>query len=241
MTDEDFLARWSRRKRAAEDAKQAEPPDHAAPPDAEAMDVAPGQGEQDQKQPDVEAFDPASLPPVESITAATDVTAFLRKGVPPELTRAALRRAWVSDPAIRDFIGLAENSWDFNDPTAIPGFGPLEQTPEQVRRMLSGLLNDVQHAADEVAEHLPRSADDHGQAATTAEISPDVAVASEFAAAQHVSARVNADEHESAGFPHAAGVATDVPDDARDTASQHNDSSQPGPRPRRSHGSALPQ
>jgi TorA maturation chaperone TorD len=31
----------------------------------------------------------------------------------------------VTDPAIRDFIGIAENQWDFNDPTAMPGFGPL--------------------------------------------------------------------------------------------------------------------
>jgi hypothetical protein len=49
----------------------------------------------------------------------------LRKGVPADLTRAALRRAWASDPAIRDFIGIAENQWDFNDPNGIPGFGPL--------------------------------------------------------------------------------------------------------------------
>ena len=52
--------------------------------------------------------------------------------MPAELTRAALRRAWVSDPAIRDFIGIAENQWDFNDPEAIPGFVSL---PERIRRV----------------------------------------------------------------------------------------------------------
>jgi hypothetical protein len=36
---------------------------------------------------------------------------------------AALRRAWSADPAIRDFIGLSENSWDFNAPDGVPGFG----------------------------------------------------------------------------------------------------------------------
>jgi hypothetical protein len=44
------------------------------------------------------------------------------------LARAALRRAWANDPAIRDFVGVAENQWDFNDPDAIPGFGPLLAT-----------------------------------------------------------------------------------------------------------------
>src|SRR6267378_6932104 len=70
-------------------------------------------------------FDPASLPALQSITVGTDIRSFLGSNVPVELTKAALRRAWVTDPAIRDFIGIAESQWDFNDPTAMPGFGPL--------------------------------------------------------------------------------------------------------------------
>ena len=87
-------------------------------------------------------FDLASLPPIESINALTDVTAFLRKGVPAELTRAALRRVWTADPAIRDFVGLAENAWDFTDPAAMPGFGPLESTDE-VRRMIARIVDKI--------------------------------------------------------------------------------------------------
>jgi Protein of unknown function (DUF3306) len=75
-----------------------------------------------------EPFDPASLPPIGSITADTNIVAFLKSDVPMELTRAALRRAWTSDPAIRDFIGIADNQWDFNDPNGISGFGPLDAT-----------------------------------------------------------------------------------------------------------------
>ena len=72
--------------------------------------------------------DLSGLPSIEAIAANTDVRGFLQSRVPNELTRAALRKAWTSDPAIRDFIGIAENQWDFNDPNAIPGFGPLEMT-----------------------------------------------------------------------------------------------------------------
>ena len=75
-------------------------------------------------------FDLTKLPPIESITAESDIRAFLAPGVPLELTRAALRRAWAADPKIRDFIGLSENAWDFNAPGAIHGFGPLEMTDE---------------------------------------------------------------------------------------------------------------
>jgi hypothetical protein len=79
-------------------------------------------------------FDPLSVPPIESITADTDIRCFLAPGVPPELTRAALRRAWAADPKIRDFIGLADYDWDFNAPGSMVGFGSLEMTDE-LRRM----------------------------------------------------------------------------------------------------------
>lgn len=138
MSDEDFLKRWSRRKREVakeEEAARAPEPDVAA----EAAD-APAPGETETQ------FDPASLPPVESITSLSDVTAFLREGVPAELTRAALRRVWTADPAIRDFVGLAENAWDFTDPNAMPGFGPLEDT-EEVRRMIARVVGEIGKAA----------------------------------------------------------------------------------------------
>jgi hypothetical protein len=106
------LRRWVRLKQAAKAAAQADGGMARSEP-------VPGSGASKA------SFDPASLPSIESIAANTDVVAFLQAGVPVELTRAALRRAWTSDPAIRDFIGIAENQWDFNDPNGIPGFGPL--------------------------------------------------------------------------------------------------------------------
>jgi len=91
-----------------------------------------------------ESFDPASLPSIETITVDTDIRGFLQSRVPAALTRAALRQAWASDPAIRDFIGIAENQWDFNDPTAMPGFGPMQETdnvPALLARALGGRIN----------------------------------------------------------------------------------------------------
>lgn len=116
MTEEEFLARWSRRKRQAE---SSAPVSEKAKPASEA--AVPSRAAEADPESDL-----SSLPSIDSITAMTDITAFLRKGIPQELTRAALRRAWTADPAIRDFVGLAENAWDFNDPKAMPGFGPLD-------------------------------------------------------------------------------------------------------------------
>ena len=96
-------------------------------------------------------FDPASLLPIESIVAGSDISAFLAAGVPADLTRAALRRVWSSDPMIRDFVGLSENSWDFNAPGAMPGFGPLGK--DEVARLVTRLLGDPDATA--VAAHPP--------------------------------------------------------------------------------------
>lgn len=123
MSDtEGFWARWARVKReanvAAEPVKPAEATEPAAPAEpAEAADGA-------------EAIVPedSGLPSIESITRGSDIRPFLQPGVPAELTRAALRAAWVADPSIRDFVGIADSQWDFNDPTAMPGFGPLQAT-----------------------------------------------------------------------------------------------------------------
>src|SRR5262245_45481750 len=148
---ENFIARWSRRKREAEDAdatKSAAAVPAPAPASAESgeerrkgSEAAPG--EPAAPEPSELTFDPTKLPPIETITAESDIRPFLAPGVPAELTRAALRRVWATDPKIRDFVGLSENAWDFNAPNAIPGFGPLEMTEElraEVARMVGRSL-----------------------------------------------------------------------------------------------------
>jgi hypothetical protein len=84
-------------------------------------------------------LDLAALPPLASIDARTDITVFLQNGVPDGLRLAALRRAWITDPAIRDFKGLVENDWDFDGPNSVPGFGPL--SPElDVNQMVARII-----------------------------------------------------------------------------------------------------
>jgi hypothetical protein len=144
MSDsESFMARWSRRKRQV--AQDEVPTDAAreaqattsAPDDAQATHYPIARdGHPESPAP---AFDIASLPPIESITAGSDIRAFLAPGVPPELTRAALRRVWTADPKIRDFVGMADYDWDFNTPGAITGFGPL-QMPDELRRELMRMV-----------------------------------------------------------------------------------------------------
>src|SRR5262249_41916990 len=135
MSDgEGFLARWSRRKHTAacERGPVASPSKHAdAQPQAGMASAAP------QREPVV---DLAELPASEATEADSDIRAFLAPGVPATLVRAALRQAWSADAAIRDFIGLSENAWDFTAPDGVLGFGSL--AAEDAQRLLALLQLD---------------------------------------------------------------------------------------------------
>jgi uncharacterized protein DUF3306 len=145
---EDFLSRWSRRKR--EVAKAEQEPLKSAQPEAQAPEEVPEAAPARSEPQTSDHVDLSSLPSLEEITGSTDISGFLGRGVPEELTRAALRKAWTSDPAIRDFIGPSENAWDFNDPAAIPGFGPMDLSTEQVRQMAAKLVGDVADASEKI-------------------------------------------------------------------------------------------
>ena len=128
--DDGFLSRWAKRKEGVRKEElrqeQLQPAKDAAPAD----DASAAQQEP--------AFDLASLPSIDSLTASSDITMFLQKGVPSALRNAALRMAWVSDPAIRDYVGPADFQWDFNMPGAITGYGELAAGTD-----VAGMMADI--------------------------------------------------------------------------------------------------
>jgi hypothetical protein len=246
MTDRDdsakgFLERWSRKKIDAEreapapakaDAKDASPAAEVGPPERQAKNdaripapVAP--------KPE---FDLASLPSLDSITAVTDVRAFLAPGVPADLARAALRRAWAADPAIRDFKGLAENDWDFTDPNAMPGFGALPPGTD-IKKMLAQIFGDGEKpAATDAAAEKPAALEAPDIAEQIAPLEPP---SDESSAAG---------EKEESGKPEITTgsrqiAQADFVQRDNNTASHKNspDDESEEPKNRRQHGGALPQ
>lgn len=222
MSDEQFLARWSRRKQEA--AGHAEPASEEA---AEAVGSA--TSEPAAAKRDAPEMELSNLPPIGSIDAATDVTAFLRQGIPQELCRAALRRAWSADPAIRDFVGLAENAWDFNDPNAMAGFGPLDYSAEQVdalvRRIVGGVVDAAETVPDAPAELAQGAAQSALADARVTQLSDPAKAITKPRLFDESAARELLSE--SAASQPAA-------------ASDANAASEEIPLPRRTHGGALP-
>lgn len=234
MSDgENFVARWSRLKR---DTAKEKTEAHANPDPAHVQgggaQTAPSDDGRAGKtaDPPEPAFDPAKLPPLESITADSDISAFLQSGVPAELTRAALRRVWTADPAIRDFIGLAENQWDFTDPTAMAGFGPLDAT-DNVREFVAQAMGKLGHAAEE-ASPAAAPTEQNAAAATSAPRAPPLKGRAQVAGMP----KENQQHGEGDGTVEDCSKTVSV-------APQHVAApAEDGPAPnRRAHGRALPQ
>ena len=232
---ENFLTRWSRRKLEAEEGKGVPQPDETASPSAVVDAVADTLKKADdtvaQPRPGEElAFDITTLPSLDSITAQTDISMFMNKGVPAELTRAALRRAWSADPAIRDFIEIAENQYDFATGKDLPGFGPLNLGGDELRRMVAEVFGGrPEDAAKKSEEDAEKSEETASMSSSAAEPDTLVDLGSEPPAQEVLAAAEPADE-----------ARQDVQCNKVIAAVQQSNTEVEQP-PHRPHGRALPQ
>jgi Protein of unknown function (DUF3306) len=219
--DKGFLKRWSQRK---QEAKQPEPK-----PDAPAAEAAapPAGDVQTDAAPE---FDLSSLPKLDELTGSTDITAFLRKGVPEHLRNAALRKSWALDPAIRNYVNPAlEYAYDWNTPGGVPGSGELGAGVD-VARMVSQIMGggspgEAAAAANETANASANAAQPLSQDDATQDTQPELPTQALRLGNEAVSD--NSDDR------HGGAVAEPAPkSDARESAAPQ--------QPVRRHGSAKP-
>ena len=132
---DDFLSRWSRRKREQRAGLRRREPGAAPPVAGEqqapsrpgAMNVQPpsrdvvsAEDREGGQPPAPEAISADELAELEStdldaLDYSSDYTAFMREGVPDALRRRALRRLWQSDPVLANIDGLNDYDEDFTD------------------------------------------------------------------------------------------------------------------------------
>lgn len=163
--DENFLARWSRRKSAARNA----PADERAPnaPLAERLPDAPertspalqGHG----ANPAAGAQNPiAALPPLDSLTPHSDFAPFMNAGVDPGVKSQALKTLF-SDPALYPMDGLDVYIDDYTQPDPLP----------------AGWLEKLNQFATLHGEPLAPGAQSSATAATATGAAPTVASSAE--------------------------------------------------------------
>ncbi len=141
MAEESFARRWSRRK--IEEREEI-----TDPPDDERTEVTltPNPAPPEEEPPD--------LPPIESLTAESDFTPFLRDKVPEALRKAALRKLWRSDPVLANLDGLNDYDEDFTG-------GSLGGIVATAYRVGKGMVDKATEIAEETAsEDDPETEDD---------------------------------------------------------------------------------
>jgi hypothetical protein len=125
---EGFLSRWNRRK---QEAKATPAPVAERPPES--------------LPPAVVEEKPADFPPppdLATIDASTDLTPWLRKSFVPEAWKTeALRKMWAAAPEVRNFRGLQDYDWDFNNLDSIPGFAE-KLDPGLSKQLLAHIFGD---------------------------------------------------------------------------------------------------
>lgn len=128
---EGFLSRWSRRKRelAEPESVTVAPAVEAPPPSTEPAPAEP--------EPEIEP------PSLDLVDKDFDLAPWLKRNVPETWKLAALRRAWESDPAIRDYVNPARDyALDWNTPGGAPGYGPLTES-DDVGGMLRAIFGEA--------------------------------------------------------------------------------------------------
>jgi hypothetical protein len=168
--DEGFAQRWSRLKqqaRAREKLEDAPAPDLPATLGAADEPMPPAGDKPDEEKP----FDPASLPPVESLTKDSDYSAFLRPEVPEELRQKALRRLWAADPVLSAPDALDMHNIDYN---AVPTFPEGVKTLFRIGQGMFDPEEEAKVAADKDAASRP-AGDPPGDQTAGAEPHPDIA------------------------------------------------------------------
>ncbi|MEO1138522.1 MAG: DUF3306 domain-containing protein [Pseudomonadota bacterium] len=136
---------WSRRKAQVAAEQEAE---------AEAVEAAQLAEEHAvlENKSDEEILDELGLPDPETLVAGDDFQAFMAKAVPDRIRRRALRKLWVSNPALANLDGLLDYGEDFTDSSKV-----IEnlQTAYQVGKGMMAHVEELARQAEmqeEVAE-----------------------------------------------------------------------------------------
>jgi len=156
---------WSRRKAQVE--AEAEAQARAAEAEARAAQDA----EQAEKS-DADLCEELGLPDPDTLQPGDDFRAFMAKAVPDRLRRRALRRLWLSNPALANLDGLIDYGEDFTDSATVienmqtayqVGKGMTAHVEEMARQAeaeaKAAEQPEAEEAPQEAEEHLPQVAE----------------------------------------------------------------------------------
>ncbi len=125
-----FLGRWSRKKLEGDE------------PEAIPVEEAAGSAEPVEDLSDEEILAKLDLPDPDELKEGDDFSGFMKAAVPDHLRKRALRKLWLSNPALANLDGLLEYGEDYTDAAMVP---EVLNTAYKVGR---GFLKDIVEDAE---------------------------------------------------------------------------------------------
>ncbi len=175
-TDKGFLRRWSRLKQEDGHGKEqpvAEPAGKSASPELTRASPEAGAAE----------ATPAELPDIESLDKDSDFTVFLKAGVPEYLRKRALRKLWLSHPALTVIDGLDDYDDDYTLMFTDAAIKAAKTRYEAGKRVVTPEEEGAEAGGDETAAIEDGAAEDGAGEDEAAEAGGDETAAIEDGAA----------------------------------------------------------
>ena len=158
---------WSRRKArvAAEDAAEERAAAERAEAEREATLA---------DKSDAEICEELGLPDPDTLEAGDDFQAFMAKAVPERLRRRALRRLWLSNPALANLDGMVDYGEDFTDSACvIEGMQTAYQVGKGMLAHVQEMARQAEAAAEAEGEAPEPMALAEAEPAAEAEVAPE--------------------------------------------------------------------
>lgn len=171
----DFLSRWSQRKVEArqkpvglDDAVETDELSEAIQSTAATQSTATEEpAEELDLLSDDELLEHLDLPDPDTMQQGDDFTAFMKEAVPARLRNRALRKLWLSNPALANVDMLVDYGDDFTDAaTVIPGMTTAYEVGKGIVRKIEELAEEdpaqEELASDAAAEDVEIGVEDVG-------------------------------------------------------------------------------
>lgn len=116
-----------------------------------------------EEKTDEEVLEDLGLPDPDALQPGDDFSAFMAKAVPDRIRRRALRRLWLSNPALANLDGLLDYGEDFTDSaTVVENLQTAYQVGKGMLKHVEELARQAEAAEDATPEddEEPTSTDD---------------------------------------------------------------------------------
>ncbi len=155
--DEKFMSRWARRKAAIQSGETLLEPDEIAAQAAAEEALEQEQAKTLEEMSDEELLEEFDLPDPDTMEAGDDFSAFMKSAIPSRIKNRALRRLWLSNPALANLDMLVDYGDDFTDAAMVV---PDMKTIYQVGK---GIVRKVEEAVEKVDENTEVESDSEQQ------------------------------------------------------------------------------